>query len=70
MPAPANSAPQGGFYETFSAPGVNYGDSQQGGGNLHLSFDFGGVTLRSISSLASIDTNFGFDLAGGPVRRA
>ncbi len=64
-PAPPNSAPQGGFYETFSAPGVNYGASQQGGANLHLSFDFGGVTLRSISSFASIDTDFGFDLAGG-----
>lgn len=64
-PAPANSVPQGGFYETFSAPGVNYGESQQGGANLHLSFDFGGVTLRSISSFASVDTKFGFDLAGG-----
>ncbi|MEO7386744.1 MAG: TonB-dependent receptor [Gammaproteobacteria bacterium] len=64
-PAPAGSAPQGGFYETFSAPGVNYGESQQGGANLHLSFDFGGVTLRSISSFASVDTRFGFDLAGG-----
>ncbi|MBL8200006.1 MAG: TonB-dependent receptor [Chromatiales bacterium] len=64
-PAPANSAPQGGFYETFSAAGVNYGESQQGGANLHLSFDFGGVTLRSISSFASVDTKFGFDLAGG-----
>jgi iron complex outermembrane receptor protein len=64
-PAPANSVPQGGFYETFSAPGVNYGESQQGGANLHLSFDFAGVTLRSISSFASVDTKFGFDLAGG-----
>jgi len=64
-PAPANSAPQGGFYETFSAPGVNYGSSQQGGANLHLSFEFGGVELKSISSFASIDTDFGFDLAGG-----
>ncbi|MBN8279805.1 MAG: TonB-dependent receptor [Gammaproteobacteria bacterium] len=64
-PAPANSQPQGGFYETFSAAGVNYGESQQGGANLHLSFDIGGVTLRSISSFASVDTKFGFDLAGG-----
>ncbi|MEQ1802760.1 MAG: TonB-dependent receptor [Gammaproteobacteria bacterium] len=64
-PAPPNSVPQGGFYETFSAEGVNYGNSQQGGANLHLSFDFGGVTLRSISSFASVDTAFGFDLAGG-----
>ncbi len=64
-PAPAGSAPKGGFYETFSAPGVNFGASQQGGANLHLSFDFGGVTLRSISSFASADTQFGFDLAGG-----
>jgi len=64
-PAPPGSAPQGGFYETFSAPGVNYGESTQGGANLHLSFDVGGVTLRSITSYANVDTKFGFDLAGG-----
>jgi len=64
-PAPANSAPQGGFYETFSADGVNYGESQQGGGNLHLTFDLEGLTLRYILGFASIDTKFGFDLAGG-----
>lgn len=64
-PAPPNSAPQGGFYETFAAEGVNYGNSQQGGGSLQLSFDFGGVTLKSVSAFASIDSKFGFDLAGG-----
>lgn len=64
-PAPASSAPQGGFYDSFSAAGVNYGASRQGGVNLHLSFDLGGVTLRSITGYASSDTRFGFDLAGG-----
>ncbi len=64
-PAPAGSAPKGGFYDTFSAPGVNYGDSRQGGANLHLSFDIGNATLKSITSFASTDTRFGFDLAGG-----
>jgi iron complex outermembrane receptor protein len=64
-PAPPDSAPQGGFYDTFSAAGVNYGASQQGGANLHLSFDLGAATLRSITSYASIDSQFGFDLAGG-----
>jgi len=64
-PAPANSTAMGGFYDTFSAEGVNYGESQQGGVNLHLSFDLGGVTLRSITAYTNIDTKFGFDLAGG-----
>jgi iron complex outermembrane receptor protein len=64
-PAPANSAPQGGFYDTFSAAGVNYGESQQGGANLHLSFQLGEATLRSITGYATSDTRFGFDLAGG-----
>ncbi len=64
-PAPANSAPQGDFYDTFSAAGVNYGESQQGGANLHLSFDLGFATLRSITGYTNIDTQFGFDLAGG-----
>ena len=64
-PAPAGSAPQGGFYDTFSAAGVNYGDSQQGGVNLHLSFDLGFATLRSITGYSNVDTRFGFDLAGG-----
>jgi len=64
-PAPANSAPQGDFYDTFSAKGVNYGASQQGGVNLHLSFDLGFATLRSITGYANVDTKFGFDLAGG-----
>jgi iron complex outermembrane receptor protein len=64
-PAPADSAPLGGFYENFSAAGVNYGGSQQGGVNLHLSFDLSGATLRSITGYANSDTDFGFDLAGG-----
>lgn len=64
-PAPADSAPQGGFYDTFSAAGADYGGTQQGGANLHLSVDLGSVTLRSISAYATTDTRFGFDLAGG-----
>jgi iron complex outermembrane receptor protein len=64
-PAPADSVPQGGFYDTFSAAGVNYGASQQGGANLHLSFSLGQATLRSITGFATSDTQFGFDLAGG-----
>lgn len=64
-PAPANSAPLGGFYDNFSAAGVNYGGSQQGGGTLNMSFDLGVATLRSITGYATSDTQFGFDLAGG-----
>ncbi|MEZ5565261.1 MAG: TonB-dependent receptor [Gammaproteobacteria bacterium] len=64
-PAPADSQPQGGFYDTFSAAGVNYGASQQGGINLHMSFDLGFATLRSITGYANVDSQFGFDLAGG-----
>ena len=64
-PAPADSAPLGNFYDTFSSDGVNYGGSQQGGVSLHLSVDLGTVTLRSITGYANSDTQFGFDLAGG-----
>jgi len=70
-PAPANSAPlgdsyQGGdFYSNFSSAGVNYGESQQGGGSLTMSYEFDAATLRSITGFASIDDKFGFDLAGG-----
>ena len=64
-PAPADSAPLGGFYENFSADGVNYGGSQQGGVNLYMSLDLHGATLRSITGYADSDTDFGFDLAGG-----
>ena len=64
-PAPADSTPLGGFYENFSAEGVNYGNSQQGGVNLYLSLDLHGATLRSITGYADSDTDFGFDLAGG-----
>ncbi len=64
-PSPPDSAPLGGFYDTYSANGVNYGASKQGGANLHLSFDLGFATLRSITGYANIDTQFGFDLAGG-----
>jgi hypothetical protein len=32
---------------------------------LALSFEFGGLTLKSITGYASIEDQFGFDLAGG-----
>ena len=64
-PAPANSAPLGGFYDNFDPDGVNYGSSDQAGANLALSFQFGGLTLKSITGYASIEDQFGFDLAGG-----
>lgn len=64
-PAPANSAPLGGFYDNFDPDGVNYGTSDQAGVNLALSFQFGGLTLKSITGYASIEDQFGFDLAGG-----
>lgn len=64
-PAPADSAPLGGFYDNFDPEGANYGTSDQAGVNLALSFQFGGLTLKSITSYTNIDDQFGFDLAGG-----
>lgn len=64
-PAPADSAPLGGFYANFDPAGANYGSSDQAGVNLALSFQFAGLTLKSITSYANIDDQFGFDLAGG-----
>ena len=64
-PAPADSAPLGDFYDNFSPDGANYGASDQGGANIALSFDFAGLTLKSITGYASIEDQFGFDLAGG-----
>ena len=64
-PAPPGSRPLGGFYDNFSPAGANYGESQQGGGSLALTFNLGGVTLKSISAFADVDDQFGFDLAGG-----
>jgi iron complex outermembrane receptor protein len=64
-PAPSNSEPIGDFYANFDPDGVNYGQSDQAGVNLALEFDLGAVTLRSITGYASIDDEFGFDLAGG-----
>jgi iron complex outermembrane receptor protein len=63
-PAPPGG-PLDGFYANFDPPGVNYGSSDQAGTNLALSFEFGGVTLKSITGYANIDDQFGFDLAGG-----
>jgi iron complex outermembrane receptor protein len=64
-PAPANSAPLGGFYDNFDPDGVNYGSSDQAGANLALRFQFGDLTFKSITGYASIEDQFGFDLAGG-----
>ncbi len=65
LPAPPDSAPLGKFYDNFSQPGVNYGESDQAGVNLALTFDLGSTTLRSITGYLNIDDEFGFDLAGG-----
>jgi iron complex outermembrane receptor protein len=64
-PTPPNSVPLGGFYSNFNEPGVNYGESDQAGANLTLSWELGALTLKSITGYASIDDDFGFDLAGG-----
>jgi len=53
------------FYDNLSGSGVNYGESDQSGASLNLSFNFSGATLRSISAFNSIDDKFGFDLSGG-----
>lgn len=65
LPAPAGSQPLGDFYANFNASGVNYGNSDQAGASLALSFDLGSATLKSITGYANIEDEFGFDLAGG-----
>ena len=57
--------PGGDFYSNLSPPGVGYGESDQVGASLNLAFEFGDVTLRSITAFGTIDDRFGFDLAGG-----
>ena len=66
-PASSSSVPLDGFYANFDPDGVNYGSSDQNGVNLALSFQLGGMTLKSITGYANIDDRFGFDLAGGGV---
>lgn len=63
-PAPPGG-PLGGFYANFDPAGANYGSSDQAGVNLALTFQFAGMTLKSITGYANIDDRFGFDLAGG-----
>jgi iron complex outermembrane receptor protein len=58
-------SPLGRFYDNYSPSGANYGESDQGGGSLALTWNFGGATLKSISAFSSIDDKFGFDLGGG-----
>jgi iron complex outermembrane receptor protein len=60
-------SPLGRFYDNFSPSGSNYGESDQGGASLSVSYDFGGATLKSITAFSSIDDRFGFDLGGGGV---
>jgi iron complex outermembrane receptor protein len=52
-------------YSNLTGNNINSGESEQGGASLDMSFDFGGVTLRSITAFSSIDDRFSFDLAGG-----
>jgi iron complex outermembrane receptor protein len=66
LPAPdGGGAPLGEFYDNFSPAGVNYGDSDQYGAGLTLSWNIGAVTLRSITGYAGIDDRYGYDLGGG-----
>jgi iron complex outermembrane receptor protein len=58
-------SPLGDFYDNFSPAGSNYGDSDQAGGSITLSYDFGSATLKSITGFSNIEDKFGFDLAGG-----
>jgi iron complex outermembrane receptor protein len=64
-PEPPGSAPLAGFYSNVSPAGVNYGESDQAGANLSLSWELGAFTLKSITGYMNIDDDFGFDLAGG-----
>lgn len=59
------SAPLGDFYDNFSPPNSNYGNTDQSGFTLDGTYDFGSFSLRSITALTDIDDDFGFDLAGG-----
>jgi iron complex outermembrane receptor protein len=65
LPAPPGSTPIGDFYDNFSPDGVNYGDSDQAGVSLALTFNLGDFTVKSITGYADIEDRFGFDLAGG-----
>lgn len=59
------SSPLGKFYDNFSPGGTSDGKSQQHGFTLDLNYDFGALTVRSITALLNIDDDFAFDLAGG-----
>lgn len=58
-------APASGFYDNWSPAGSNFGSTEQAGGTLDFSYDFGVLTFRSITAYSDIDDLFGFDLAGG-----
>jgi iron complex outermembrane receptor protein len=59
------STPLGDFYDNFSPPGTNSGETEQSGFTLDWTYDFGPVQLRSITAFSDIDDDFDFDLAGG-----
>jgi len=59
------SRPLGKFYDNFSPGGTSGGESEQHGFTLDLNYDFGAITVRSLTALSSIDDDFAFDLAGG-----
>lgn len=61
----SGSSPLGDFYDNFSPAGTSDGDSDQYGGTLDWTYDFGDLALRSITALSNIDDEFAFDLAGG-----
>lgn len=66
FPASNPGRPLEGFYKTLvTAENEGFGDTDQLNTSLTLSWDFGGVTLKSITGYSDIDDEFGFDLTGG-----
>lgn len=71
-PDAPTGTPLGGFYDNYSPPNAdspngrqNFGNTEQVGTTLDLSYDFGKSQFRSITAYTDIDDLFGFDLAGG-----
>lgn len=65
-PASNPGKPLAGFYDSLVAQGnEGFGETDQLNLGLTLSWDFAGMTLKSITGYSDIDDEFGFDLTGG-----
>ncbi|MGI9290501.1 MAG: TonB-dependent receptor [Gammaproteobacteria bacterium] len=65
-PAANPGKPLAGFYDSLVAQGnEGFGETDQLNLGLSLTWDFAGMTLKSISGYSDIDDEFGFDLTGG-----